>query len=434
MKFKFKRLLILSMCLATSMMLFGCGNADSNSTTNDSYIADDGVDGVADKAEFNGADDIADADAVADAVDIAVDDVAMVNDAVIGQSQKIHVEAGVLTAGEWNDNQNWGFFTNLVNANTIEFPSYGLDPRNRVKVAVTDDSQNAVKNATVKLLSSSGETIWTSITDKDGNAYLFYHADEDVPSNVEVSYKDHAETFELSLEEKSTDEQGNTQLVESDELDVTFNETTDNYTNMDVMFIVDTTGSMDDEMLFLQSEFSAIADTIGNENTRYSVNFYRDEGDDYVTKCNDFTSDVSELQKLLNAESANGGGDFPEAVAQVLAETLVNAQWDDDAVKVAFLIFDAPPHSSAENEKIISNAIQVASEKGIRLVPVVSSNSDRDTELFGRALSICTNGTYVFLTDDSGVGESHLEPIVGSYEVEKLYDIIVRIISEYRQQ
>jgi hypothetical protein len=358
----------------------------------------------------------------------------MVNDAVIGQSQKIHVEAGVLTAGEWNDNQNWGFFTNLVNANTIEFPSYGLDPRNRVKVAVTDDSQNAVKNATVKLLSSSGETIWTSITDKDGNAYLFYHADEDVPSNVEVSYKDHAETFELSLEEKSTDEQGNTQLVESDELDVTFNETTDNYTNMDVMFIVDTTGSMDDEMLFLQSEFSAIADTIGNENTRYSVNFYRDEGDDYVTKCNDFTSDVSELQKLLNAESANGGGDFPEAVAQVLAETLVDAQWDDDAVKVAFLIFDAPPHSSAENKKIISNAIQVASEKGIRLVPVVSSNSDRDTELFGRALSICTNGTYVFLTDDSGVGESHLEPIVGNYEVEKLYDIIVRIISDYRQQ
>ena len=44
--------------------------------------------------------------------------------------------------------------------------------------------------------------------------------------------------------------------------------------------------------------------------------------------------------------------------------------------------------------------------------------------------SICTNGTYVFLTDDSGVGDSHLEPIVGDYEVELLHDIIVRIISE----
>ena len=29
------------------------------------------------------------------------------------------------------------------------------------------------------------------------------------------------------------------------------------------------------------------------------------------------------------------------------------------------------------------------------------------------------------LTDDSGVGESHLEPIVGDYQVEKLQDLIV---------
>ena len=37
-----------------------------------------------------------------------------------------------------------------------------------------------------------------------------------------------------------------------------------------------------------------------------------------------------------------------------------------------------------------------------------------------------------FLTDDSGVGESHLEPIVGKYEVKLLQDLIVEIIGRYR--
>ena len=61
-------------------------------------------------------------------------------------------------------------------------------------------------------------------------------------------------------------------------------------------------------------------------------------------------------------------------------------------------------------------------------MPVVASNAERETELFGRALAIMTNSNYVFLTDDSGIGDSHLEPIIGDYKVELLHDIIVRNI------
>ena len=86
--------------------------------------------------------------------------------------------------------------------------------------------------------------------------------------------------------------------------------------------------------------------------------------------------------------------------------------WKEDSVKLAFLIYDAPPHDGKEKELIA--AAQKASERGIRLIPVVASDNDRDTELFGRALAITTGGTYVFLTDDSGIGNSHEEPIIGS--------------------
>ena len=197
------------------------------------------------------------------------------------------------------------------------------------------------------------------------------------------------------------------------------------------MFIVDTTGSMSDEMLFLQSEFSAIAKEVGTEDTYYSANFYRDEGDDYVTKLNDFTNDVATVQSQINAESADGGGDFPEAVGKIMNETLSNGKWSDDSVKIAFMIFDAPPHEEDSDE--VAQAVKDAAKKGIRLVPIVSSNTERDTELFARGAAICTGGSYVFLTDDSGIGDSHLEPIIGDYKVEKLHDIIVRIIGDYRQ-
>ena len=81
-------------------------------------------------------------------------------------------EPFVLTAGEWNDNENWGFFANLIHNGTIEFPSYGLNPVNRVAVTVTNGGA-PVANQIVGLISGDS-TCWTAKTDKNGRAYLFY--------------------------------------------------------------------------------------------------------------------------------------------------------------------------------------------------------------------------------------------------------------------
>jgi len=351
----------------------------------------------------------------------------------IEEPTEITPESGMLTAGEWNDNDNWGFFQNLVKSQAIEFPVFNINPVNRTEVNVKNESGEPSVNAKVEMLSADGSVIWTSITDKDGKAYLFYETDN-IPEKFRVSYGETSDEFDISRNETSPEDgQGTSILAIPETTDITFNSAGELYPATDVMFIVDSTGSMSDEMLFLQSEFSAIAEDVGTDNIRYSVNFYRDEGDDYVTKCSDFTSDISEIQQTLNNERADGGGDTPEAVTEILDETMNKSDWGEKSVKLAFMIFDAPPHSDRDNLDILNNAVKTASEKGIRLIPVVSSNSERETELFGRAVSICTNGTYIFLTDDSGIGDSHLEPIIGDYEVEKLYDIIIRVIDEYRQ-
>jgi hypothetical protein len=45
-----------------------------------------------------------------------------------------------------------------------------------------------------------------------------------------------------------------------------------------------------------------------------------------------------------------------------------------------------------------------------------------------------TNGTYVFITNDSGIGNDHLQATVGDYEVEFLNDLMVRLVKKYTQE
>ena len=336
-------------------------------------------------------------------------------------------ESFVLTAAEWRDNDNWPFFTNLVSSGIIEFPSYGIDPRNRVKVNVFDESDNPLAEEEVVLYDESGNPIWTSKSNKYGVAYLFY------PEGLAPSYVA-SNGVEVALEVATTtgeDFQGSVEVSVLDDVNITVSKTAADPVETQVMFIVDTTGSMGDELAYLQMDFKSIAEEVADGSVWFSTNFYRDAEVEYVTKTNGFTQNVGEVQAQLSDEYAAGGGDMPEAVADILAETITyNNEWRDDCSKVAFLIFDAPPHYGTEG--IVAEAVESAAARGIHLVPIVASNAERETELFGRALAITTDGTYVFLTDDSGVGESHLEPIVGDYTVELLHDVIVRIINDYK--
>ena len=328
----------------------------------------------------------------------------------------------MLTAGVWNDNDNWPFFTNLVSSGFVEFPSYGINPVNRVKVNVRNDAGQPMRGETVEL-KEEDRVLWTAKTDKNGCAYLFYNNGQ---HPTEARCGDSWDSLSINAADESG--QGTTSAANV-EANIVIGGTSKQVQGVQVAFIVDTTGSMSDELAYLQKDFSSIASETAAENVYFSTAFYKDEGDDYVVRSNGFTNDVNQIKSQLAAESASGGGDTPEAVAQVLTDVIVNNQeWNDDYAHIAFLIFDAPPHDGTDQE--IDAAVRAAAAKGIHVVPVVASNAERNTELFGRALAICTGSSYVFLTDDSGIGNSHLEPIVGDYQVEKLHDIIVRLIRE----
>ncbi|ULQ53845.1 hypothetical protein [Flavihumibacter fluvii] len=94
---------------------------------------------------------------------------------------------------------------------------------------------------------------------------------------------------------------------------------------------------------------------------------------------------------------------------------------------------DAPPHYDPVVIEEVHKYIATASKKGIKIIPITASGIEKDTEFLMRYFSIATNGTYVFITNHSGIGNEHMEASVGQYDVEYLNNLMVRLIGKYLQ-
>lgn len=216
-----------------------------------------------------------------------------------------------------------------------------------------------------------------------------------------------------------------------------FHDTTTATQAIDVAFAIDATGSMGDELNYLAVEFDAIVDAFSKAypalTIRFGLVFYRDEGDAFITQSHAFTSSASQMKNKLKSVSAGGGGDFPEAMDQaVKAAQQLAWKGRDQAAQVLFLVADAPPH--AENYSAFLKTSQAMAELGIHIYPIASSGIDKTTESLMRMAAYQSGGTYLFLTDDSGVGDSHLEPSIPCYIVTTLAKQISRVLNEEVQK
>jgi len=115
---------------------------------------------------------------------------------------------------------------------------------------------------------------------------------------------------------------------------------------MDVAFVIDCTNSMDP---FLDEAKRVVDRLVSNlaavvPNLKLSLVSFRDEGDEYVTRHIDLTTDRYEILNFLDDCMAEGGGDFPEAVCEALNRTINTLFWRASSKKVIILIGDAPAH------------------------------------------------------------------------------------------
>jgi len=340
-------------------------------------------------------------------------------------------QSGVLTAGDIDDNLNFAAFQNYLNnmlqADTNQtLPNVALS--SRVTLKVVDATGAGVANAQVSLSTSEpNASQFEGVAGAEGVFYFFPQYDgfgEAQQFTAQVRAPDSLEpetrvTFNLA------------ELNETRQLEVRLNTTTPRPTALDVLFIIDTTGSMGDEIAYLKAEFRDIVATVQAQFPEVSMRFglvvYRDQGDEYVVRNFDFTDSVEAMQQALDQQSANGGGDYPEAMEQALARGLEASWRAGNTTRLAFLVADAPPHDN--QVRALLTQAQTARRLGVRLYPLAASGVADTAEYLMRIMATTTHSRYLFLTDDSGVGNSHAEPKVPCYDVTRLDHLLIRVIA-----
>lgn len=335
-----------------------------------------------------------------------------------------------LQAGSVDDNETWEDYLRYREA----FAAFGiavddLPVAGRRVLTVTDSDGAPVHDARITV--TGGPETVTLRTGTDGRAvYLApVAADDDQQSGPDlvatVEHGDASVAAEINPEQHQTivlDGAGRSDGV-----------------RLDVLFLVDATGSMDDEIERLKANMVGVAERIGESaaqpDVRFSLTSYRDAGEDYVSRTVDFTSDVSAFVATLRGLSADGGGDYPEAVNEAFAEAVHAPSWrlDDDVVRLVFLVGDAPPHIG-RGASYADTAVDAAA-RGIRVFPIASSGTDDQAEFVFRQIAQATLGRFVFLSygaDGAGgaaVGPgSNIDPT--AYDVLAVDDLVVRIVEE----
>ncbi|MBI3141742.1 MAG: T9SS type A sorting domain-containing protein [Bacteroidetes bacterium] len=338
--------------------------------------------------------------------------------------------AGTLTAGEVNDLSKFELWEGISQTALAAYATtWQVHLGQRYAVVIRNGDNGVVVGAKVQLVTPSGSILWQSVTNNSGRVELFdcldsgqTHLSRDLKLLIEYGdkgYQAHA---------PAPYAQGINQLIIPVDCDKP--------TAVDIAFVVDATGSMGDEINYLKAELLDVIEEVNQAHKDVDMHtaavFYRDLSDAYVTRASDFSNDPNKTLGFVKEQYADGGGDMPEAVDSALSVALNTLTWRNPArAKLLFLVLDAPPHSDPKAIHTLRAAMHRAAQQGIRIIPVVCSGSDKSNEFLMRSLAVGTGGTYLFLTDHSGIGGTHITPTTDSFDVRYLNDLMKETIDRY---
>ncbi len=328
-------------------------------------------------------------------------------------------QAGLLTAGEHDDLLNPELYEEYRRNSNLGQSVQSLpvvDTGRLLTVELRDNRGRAVPFGEVEVRCSDGNSIKLK-TVADGRA-VFFPGHDRLSDDVWVR----AGGSDWRSVRLSNDAGGQTvQIIQR--------RAAAQVQKLDLALVVDVTGSMTDELTYLQTELTAI---IGELETRHSdldvrvaFTFYRDKGDEFVTRTYGFDGNLERAQGRLGQQRAAGGGDYPEAMQDAMIRA-AQMEWRDDAVKTLLLVADAPPH----NQDVANTwlAAEHLRAERVHIVPVGASGVADTAEYVMRAMAAVTQSRYTFLTDDSGIGNPHAPPAIDCYLVTRLDHLLRRVI------
>jgi hypothetical protein len=213
---------------------------------------------------------------------------------------------------------------------------------------------------------------------------------------------------------------------------------------VEVLFLLDTTGSMGDEIDQLKTTIDSVVqrlnDLPGTGEVRLGMTLYRDQNDEFVTANYDFTNNVESFRKALAQVTADGGGDEPEALDEAFADALIKPNWSSPgkAIQLVFLVADAPPHVDRQVQTPYTTSMIEAASRGIKVFPIASSSTGDQGEYVFRQIAQFTGARFVFLSygaqGSGGTATGASSDIKQrDYQELSLDELVVRLVGEEAQ-
>ena len=175
--------------------------------------------------------------------------------------------------------------------------------------------------------------------------------------------------------------------------------------NVDIIFIIDTSGSMGGTIDNVKSNLDTFVNNLGNIDGQFGLVQYSDIGSGEPINKWDFSNDINtfknNLQELRDRYMF-GGGDFPESGLEGIMDSTKGAlsfSFRDDSVKQFVLITDATVHESSDGTPYTYTINDVANElKNKEIIVSVVSNSLAHTQL--SQLTDTTDGSYLDINSE----------------------------------
>ncbi|MEZ4440158.1 MAG: VWA domain-containing protein [Polyangiaceae bacterium] len=296
---------------------------------------------------------------------------------------------GGVRAGEWDDNANYLEFQRFLTTSS-RLPFHAQDLRHRRFLVVRDQAGKAVPSCRVEV--SDGARSVPLTTAASGRAILFPHAEGLSGWNLTASARCQGEEVARRFDLQASDEAVTLDLPTYRQLPAV--------PTIDVAFILDSTGSMSEEIAAVKATIQKVTSSLSDGQARIRLGLveYKDRSDDQATRVYPMSFDHRAFARSVEAVRATGGGDIPEDAVQGLQVGVDQLAWNDQAVaRLAFMIGDAPPHLDYQDGGSYEGAAKKAAHRGIKIFTVAASGMDDLGQVVWRQIAQYTGGTNLFV-------------------------------------
>jgi Mg-chelatase subunit ChlD len=300
--------------------------------------------------------------------------------------------AASVKAGEWDDNANYREFQKYLTTSSSSF--HRVDLRDRRFLVVRDSKGQGVPRCRVTVSDGQQKASTSFVTTASGRAIFFPHAEGFHEGKMFASADCADGKTTATFAVGPNDPDGLVDLrLQAERRPITTR-------TIDVAFVLDTTGSMSEEISAVKATIQTVANAMSNEQTHVRIGLveYKDRGDTFVTKLYPFSSDLPSFSQKVSQIAAGGGGDTPEDMNAGLHAALTQLQWSDQSVaRLAFVVGDAPPHLDYQDGPDYAADMKRASHRGIQLFTVAASGMDALGQVVFRQMAQFTGGTNMFV-------------------------------------